>query len=85
MLNLQEAYREYKERNDTEPKVDLASCLDCGWEGPKHKCDVMVEGDWEGGHCYVDICPECGGPIEYNMTKEQSEKWNAWFSLKYLL
>lgn len=69
------------EETDKEPLPDLASCFDCDWSGKVSECDTEEEeGDWESGYYQVEICPKCGGGIEYDMSDIRISEWEAWES-----
>ena len=70
------------------PKPDLARCTaydaatgsaGCGWSGKVDECDTIQEGDRESGYVTVDVCPKCGGEIEYEMSEQCAAEWHAWF------
>ena len=68
--------------DDPEPKCDVYSCSECGWEGAVEDCEVEIEGDYESGYYDVPICPICkpeGCINDGSMSKEQFTRWEAWF------
>ncbi|AZB23639.1 hypothetical protein EG339_02890 [Chryseobacterium bernardetii] len=45
--------------------LDIAMCIDCGWEGNREECDIDGEfSEWHGRSFEYEICPECGGGVE---------------------
>ena len=67
-------YRLQKKKKDNYPEPDLASCEDCEWSGSVDDCTQEEEGNWEMGYYVVDCCPKCGGPVEYDWSKDPEEK-----------
>ena len=66
---------------DFGPSPDLAYCDedDCDWQGLVSECKKEIEGDWETGYYEIDVCPECGGPVEYDMSEARAKEWEAWY------
>ena len=63
---------EYEDENEKQP--DLANCEDCPWSGKVAECDQDEDGTWEYGYFIIDICPKCGGPIEYSFSEDQANE-----------
>lgn len=74
--------KEFKLSNpeDIAPTPDLARCEECNWAGRVSDCFTSEEGDWENGYYLVDLCPECGGGIAYDMTRKRAKEWNKWWN-----
>jgi hypothetical protein len=67
------------EKSDSGPFPDIAVCDECLWKGNINSCSQEQEGDWESGYYYVDVCPKCGGCVEYKMSEARSKEWHEWY------
>jgi len=51
--------------DDGIPVPDWCSCCECSWRGSPTETESGMDQDgWENPEYPVDLCPECGAPID---------------------